>query len=376
MKFSDLRSSARVVVSLFLFALLFSCTGDRENNDVYIGGYVQRMPDDSDKGHPDDYCAVYWLNGEPHSLGDGYESSAINAMELVNGDLYCAGYVRPAGGNNIAVYWKNGEEHRLTSGTYDAQVRGICVTDFGYVLCAGEEKDGPQQKRASTKYGTDYRTIREDVAKLWVNDSLSYAFSDGKLSASVSSVCVDTMGMVYMAGYDDWFFRRIASTYESYIEPRFWVNWEQTALWDRRGAANAVAWKNGSVYVGGWVVEGESGSEATYWQDGIRRELEDNYGGQVKSFCFEGPDVYMAGTNGYQDVKSAVYWKNGRIVPLLEDKYRSRSSCNTIAVLDGAVYCAGSMGQSAAYWKNGKVKLLGPGAANGIVVVRKKEEGK
>lgn len=64
-------------------------------------------------------------------------------------------------------------------------------------------------------------------------------------------------------------------------------------------------------YVGGWVVEGESGSEATYWQDGIRRELEDNYGGQVKSFCFEGSDVYMAGTNGYQDVKSAVYWKNG-----------------------------------------------------------------
>ena len=47
---------------------------------VYIGGYVQRSPDDSDKAHPDDYCAVYWLNGEPHSLGDGYESSAVNAM--------------------------------------------------------------------------------------------------------------------------------------------------------------------------------------------------------------------------------------------------------------------------------------------------------
>ena len=61
---------------------------------------------------------------------------------------------------------------------------------------------------------------------------------------------------------------------------------------------------------------------------------------------------------------------------MLEDKYRSRSSCNAIAVLDGAVYCVGSMGQSAAYWKNGKVSLLGLGAANGIVVVRKKEEGK
>ena len=98
----------RTFLMLAALPLLISCT-PKETNDIYLCG--------NESGR----SAYYWVNGVKTPLSPECHTAQVSAIEVLDGDIYCAGYIREHEGDNAtAVYWKNGNVVRITDGTCPA----------------------------------------------------------------------------------------------------------------------------------------------------------------------------------------------------------------------------------------------------------------
>ena len=255
-------------------------------------------------------------------------------------DVYVAG-LENIGGRGVAKYWKNGQAISLADGTTDTYANSITVLGND-VYVAGNEKRGNMY-----------------VAKYWKNGQ-AVTLTNGSASASANSIAVEGSD-VYVAGYENNGSQDVA---------KYWKNSVAISLTNGSTSASAISIVvvGGDVYVAGWE-SNEGRTIAKYWKNGVGVSLTDTtINSFASSIAVVGNDVYISGAE-YNDISSAVYWKNGQKV-VLSNKDAAAFS---ITVIGTDVYAAGFMWQGGdyGYWKNGNwVRLNGaPAYATSIIVI-------
>ena len=139
---------------------------------------------------------------------------------------------------------------------------------------------------------------------------------------------------------------------------------------------SAVYWKNGSIHYipNGYTAQaitvsgdsvftcGSAGALDAYWVNDKVQTI--GTADIANGIAVSGGDVYVCGTNEHaQD--AGFYLKNGQRITL-----PNSIAVSGIAVYGSDVYCVGNDHDgNAVYWKNTELHILGPGAANCILIV-------
>lgn len=361
------------VLMLATLSVLISCT-PKETNDIYLCG--------NDSGR----SAYYWVNGVKTPLSPECHTAQVSAIEVLDGDIYCAGYIREHEGDNAtAVYWKNGSVVRITDGTCPAYVEDMYVT-YKIVCCVGREADGPKKKMPRRQYSFDYDIVRHDRAKVWFHydwgSDKELVLTDGEHHGSVTGVYVDPENGMHLVGYDEGIRAGLIGTLDPFYKSRYWrlrgEDWtltDEQDVFEHSGQATTVFGAGADVYVCGWNdddLQSSSGFDALYWKDGWAKNLPDNYEVMIEDGCVNGADWYMCGYEyDYDDVPHASYYKNGQAVKLFEHNSPVQSKIRSMAIVGSDIYMAGHQGSQPGYWKNDKFTPLEGvpgGEVMGIVV--------
>lgn len=370
----------RLLFFISIAGIFFTSCTPKETNDIYLCG------------NSSDYRAFYWVNGQKTELSPDCYKAQVNAMEVLDGDVYCAGHIREhEGGSDIAVYWKNGEVRKITDGSCNANVLDMYV-NYKVICCVGGEADGPKKKMPRRQYSFDYDIVRHDRAKAWfiydwgTTDEL--VLTKGEYHGFVNSIYVDSTNRVHLAGYDEGISGRLIGTIDAYTESRYWQlegkTWtldSEERVFKHCGRATAVFGSGTDVYVCGWNdddLQSSGGFDALYWKDGWSKNLPDDDEVTIEDGCVNGPDWYMCGYK-YSDDPRAIYYKNGQAVELFEYGSQIQSAIHAISVAGNDVYMAGYRGNQPGYWKNDRfVPLEGffGGELTGIVVRESWDEKK
>lgn len=279
----------------------------------------------------------YWTNDIPTTLSNGNYDGFVNAINIVNNDLYFAG---DEDGSNFlkAKYWKNGIAQYLTNGTTS---KGIAVDGNDiYVV------------------GNDYNGI-DSPAKCWKNGVESFIVSSGNAYFEAIAIVNND---IYITGAQNG-------------TAKYWKNGVvydlTTDSRSQNSMAQSIAVKNGNIYVAGGEIKYGGNLIAQYWKNGVATPLgnPNSRYSLALSIAVVDDDVYVA---GYESTipggEIAMYWKNGIATPLTDGT--RHASANAIAVVGNDVYIAGyeSNGTNnvAKYWKNGIAISLtdGFGTAN------------
>lgn len=350
-----------------------SCT-PKETNDIYLCG--------NDSGR----SAYYWVNGVKTPLSPECHTAQVSAIEVLDGDIYCAGYIREhEGDNTVAVYWKNGSVVRLTDGTCDAYAADMYVA-YKAVCCVGREADGPKKKMPRRQYSFDYDIVRHDRAKAWFRydwgSDKELVLTDGEHHGAVTGVYVDPGNGMHLVGYDEGIRAGLIGTLDPFYKSRYWrlrsEDWtlaDKQDVFEHSGQATAVFGADTDVYICGWNdddLQSSSGFDALYWKDGWTKNLPNNFEVVIEDGCVNGTDWYMCGYElAYNDVPHACYYKNGQAVKLSEHSSPVQSRIHAMAVAGPNVYMAGHQGTQPGYWKNDRftpIEGVAGGAVTGIVV--------
>lgn len=292
--------------------------------------------------------AVVWKNEAADTLASG---SVAQSVFVDGNDTYVAGWSWNSAGTPIATYWKNGNAVTLADGTTDTWAKSIVVSG-GDVYVAG------------FAYGN-----RVD-ARCWKN-GVSQPLASGGATSTIAVSCFISGSDVYVAG---WVFNLNGQPVAAY-----WKNGDLVLLTDGTSPcmAESIFVTGHDVYVAGTIDLQLSntlptavfaiGTEgiATYWKNGKAVTLSSN--GRAQSIFVNGPDVYVSGSIYSTDVVGltpggstfgdlAVYWKNGNVVKLVNDK---NSDAYSISVTNhGDVYTAGTVDNQAVYWINNDAQHL------------------
>lgn len=367
------RTLLRLPVPAAGLAILASCS--TEPYDVWLCGILG------------DGTAVYWINGEQHTLESPGGEAIPYDMAVVGDDVYVAGQLKPKDLTKqpYAAYWHNGKIHLLTDGRYMSCAKAVTVTDAGDVITVGYAYDGPVTRTRSAKFTYIHR--RMSVAKCWKNDTELYSLTDGKLDASCEDVIMYGQDIL-LVGYDreQNRFEHFVDTY--YRRPGIWLNGKPGGkstpqggvepFHDGCGAFYTACYNGIDLRLAGYSDHNlESyGYNACYWDaDGWEKKLPDSHDVRITGSCTDLSDWYLCGTN---DKGEAIYWKNGQSVKLTQytaDDSHLNSSANAIAVLHENVYVAGSLQGWGGYWRNGKFQPLEIGVENVVdIYVREKQK--
>lgn len=142
-----------------------------------------------------------------------------------------------------------------------------------------------------------------------------------------------------------------------------------TAVYDNKTARCEVTVEP-NVYMAGFQ-QTDKVRTAVYWKNGQAFPLEDKLGAelsQATSIFVIGDDVYVAGYGIKNNGRNVfpVYWKNG-VITLLPHGTEGRAE--SVFVDQENVYIAGYDGDYACYWKNGNQVVLDGTQANTIYIV-------
>lgn len=293
----------------------------------------------------------------------GCENLYNDAYDSANPNVYVVGYERATTSYRNAIYWKNNEMHRLTNSSLDnvSIAKSVFVYDGKAFIAAIENGnafysiDGgnfnylPDGVEANSVYVSDGDVYVAGskysggfyYPMLWKNNAVLALPADTDTVAN--SVFVYN-GDVYLAGTDK----------NSPLRAVNWINGTRTNL---NGAtptvSNSIFVYKGDYYSAGYVTLVTI--RACYWKNNPATKPDYNYTGESVAysvFVYQG-DIYVAGSVDNGSFDQSVYWKNGEIVYLSQNK----SSANSIFVYNGDVYVAGweEIGgkEIAKYWKNG-----------------------
>ena len=306
---------------------------------AYVAGYFESGSRDVAAGWKDDIAT-----GDPPALTELSEKANARsaAVHLSGADVYVAGYITNAAGNDAACYWKNGTRTDLysdLSGTASARANAIVVSGSD-VYVAGYIQE-PGRKAGYWKNGT------------WVplHDAAT---------AEATDIVVSGSG-VYVSGYE------VNAGKENAC---FWKDGTRTPLYTTdysRGYAIAVS--GADVYVAGYYLQAME-LKAGYWRNGTLVPLASG-GAQARDIVVSGTDVYVAGYYSNASSKSvACYWKNGAAVKLYDDPV-NQGRAYGIWAAGTDVYVAGYVNEgvpAACYWKNGTRTTLSTNASGAFSI--------
>lgn len=125
-----------------------------DNNRVYVSGNSNNAQNIKK--------AVYWNNGELNRLSDVSGEASANAIFVLDGVVYAAGFERKAGVEvAVAKYWQNGKSISLSDGTKNTTAS--CIYKKGNdVIVLGEEENANGWSEKYWKGNTIYKVdIRE-----------------------------------------------------------------------------------------------------------------------------------------------------------------------------------------------------------------------
>ena len=255
-----------------------SCT-PKETNDIYLCG------------NSSTHKAFYVVNGLKTELSPNCYEAQVIAIEVVNGNVYCAGHIREQkDGKTIAVIWKNGIARRLTDGSCSAYIEDMYIAD-DIVCCVGREADGPKIKEPRKQYSFYDHVVQHDQAKVWIiqrdNPIKELVLTNGKYNASVKSVYIDSDRRLHLVGYDEGIRAALIGTLDAYFQTRYWLlsgeDWElsqENSVFNQCGQATLIFGADSNLYICGWVdydLHSTDGINATYWQNGWEKKLPENY---------------------------------------------------------------------------------------------------
>lgn len=367
------------LTALLAAGLCLAACGPKETNDVYVCGNTA------------DKHAFYALNGQFTELGAEYDASHVAAMKVVNGDVYCVGYVisRHPANNGVrvqgsgfmeaeikeykqAVLWKNGAEvYRERSFNFSY------FTDFAFandtmVYCAGAYSGQPK-KEPKFQYSIDYHLVQYSVAAKWgisLRRGIPFVWgslTDGNHWGEACGVCMDG-DVPHFVGYDNGTRGRTIGTVDNYFASRHWWNdqkgqFHAEDVFDHSSQATAVFAAKGGLYILGWNdddLQSSGGQDALYRQSEWVKTLPDCYEVFLTCGFSCGADLYFCGyaTEGSYDIPCAVYYKNGQKVELAGEGQSGKSAIHAACALGTDVYMAGYMDDKPGYWKNGKFMPL------------------
>ncbi len=329
-----------LICTVFVF---LSCSKNKQSEekpksvDIYVAGYTGPINGPS--------TAKYWKNGVVSELTDGSSQLQTESIYIDNGDVYVVGYeVNPV---QSAVYWKNGIKYKLAKSheNLGSHAKAVHVSN-GVVHITGVEngkgvywKNGNLESLPTTQgftrsrpgaifvsedndiyiAGTGTNDANMSVVKYWKNNT-PYVISSSAFIVDVYDMFV-TAEDVYIAGYEK-------STSSSRDIAKYWKNDIGYPLTDGSKSADAKALfvEQNKVH----VVGSEDGVLA-YWINGVKQAMnvpsnENSFG---ESITIINGDVYIAGT-----LKNAGgYWKNG-IWNVLEDIDGSYCDITSLAVIE------------------------------------------
>ena len=257
------------------------------------------------------------------------ENARSVAVYISGTDVYVAGFITNAAGNEAACYWKNGTQTDLysdLSGTASARANSIVVSGSD-VYVAGYIDEGTK------------------AAGYWMNGGWHLLYDtkpSEALDIAVSGSDVYVSGYIFTGGKD---------------KAYFWKNDDpEIRLYDDWSRGYAITVSGTDWYVAGYYLEGIE-LKAGYWKNEAAGLVPLASGGaQARDVVVSGTDVYVAGYYKNLSLKEvACYWKNGSVVDLYNDTV-NQGRAYGIFVKGSDVYVSGYINEgvkTACYWKNG-----------------------
>ncbi len=252
------------------------------------------------------------------------------SIAVAGKDVYVAGGVRTATGNNVGVYWKNGVMTMLTDSTVYSGASNIILSGND-VYIAGFGPSGPAY---------------------WKNGNIvNLPFLRGGLISGLAVSGND----VYVVGTFYNLYNQVATYWKNGVRDTLTVS-------PIISSASSIAVNGKDVYIAG-TITGFLGGTAVYWKNGVQVNLTDNNTtGSAGGIALDASgNVYVCGVAALlinaQSLAypiSMIYWKNGDIGnPGWMSAGSSNMEITGIAVAGTDVYVAGSFGGFPTYWKNG-----------------------
>jgi hypothetical protein len=306
--------------------------------DVYVAGFVHAANGND--------VACYWKNGNLVTLSSPSTQSDASAIFIYGNDVYAAGDVATLNGNMIAAYWKNGVITKLGDSTSGSGAIDIAVNSSG-VYVAGTGANG---------------------AVYWKNGTM--VSLPGNAPTQASGIALSGSD-VYVAGVSAGASGSVATA---------WKNGTATALTSGSGisVAGGIAVDGNDIYISGTIV-GFLQNTAVYWKNGVQANLTDQATtATAGGIAVDGGNVYVAGeaellvnASIYPGLTAMLYWKNGTLAnPQTTAQASTGMEIGGIALAGSDVYVAGNFGNYPGYWKNGVlVQFTGSqGMAHAIAV--------
>lgn len=314
----------------FCIVTLISCKKDTTPSEETVTVYVAGMQRDSITFND---RACYWTNGKitNNVLPSGNNNYYANAMILVGGDVYTAGYENKPTLWKCQV-WKNGQ-HLYELGDAYCEAKALAVI-------GADVYTGGQLYEPPTRY-----------ALYWKNSSNSTFL--GSISTGGNAI----VNGFATSGSDLYAIGTIGNT------GKVWKNGTEQSLSNTTGTdLKAITVSGNDVYITGNV----GVRTIRYWKNNTHIDITVPAGREIYAtgIAVENNDVYVSGYESNGILLTAKYWKNGSEV-ILGDGIR-HSYTGGIAVKNGKVYVAGNqvaLGTSFPYyatlWENGVAKTIG-----------------
>lgn len=356
----------RHLILLLLLAVATSCTEtpQKATHDVYVCGYT---------GQKSAKNAALWKNGEIIPLEAALHSSEATAMKIIGDDIYCVGTAVLSDSKiKSAVYWKNGELHPLSDGKSDAEGLDIAIID-GIVYCVGRQSSGIKYSRNIVNVAISSSTAYHTKAMIWSSDGKSRALTDGKKSACINAIDVDSQGGVIIAGYDEGYIKSTSWSSDFYRYARAW-DMSGKVLFSKKQEKNVSTIEAISSYGGDIIYAGlyddtpdSAGHYGVYWSGGLRFSVPDNFG-QISDVKQTANGLYCCGLRKSYNPSSSYgnLWANGVLHSYRED---GAVAINALDVDGDDIYCTGLLANNrVAIWHNHKLMDWGYGEGLDIVI--------
>lgn len=321
----------QIFTALALSAVLTtSCKKDKNPPEETVTVYVAGMQRDSVTGND---RACYWKNGviTNNVVPSGNPNYYANAMAVIGGDVYTAGYENKPSLWKCQV-WKNGQ-HLYELGDAYCEARALAVI-------GSDVYTGGQLYESPTRYALYWKNSA-DVTFLGMHASSGNAFVNGFATSGSDLYAVGNIGN----------------------DGKFWKNGTELSLSNSSGTIlKAITVSGNDVFI-----TGNAGTRTIrYWKNNTHTDITVPAGREIyaSGIAVENNDIYVSGWESTGTVLIAKYWKNGNEV-VLGDGIR-HSYTGGIAVKKGKVYVAGNQVAAntafpyyATLWEDGVPKVMG-----------------
>lgn len=374
--------AAGETIEITLVDLVNAVTGEfathtitiKDKIDVHVGGSGYLFPN----SFP---LPGYWGNGALHKLSS--QEGEVNALIVLDGDIYAGGYMQGSSGKSLPGYWQkesgnwNWNLLPVLSEDMDGVVTSMAVgVNRSDIYAAGDSGDISDIFMMSVP---GYWVIGESEPA-WTSLPVLEGYGVNGYASSIAVTAHDDSSEpdVYIGGY------MISLYYEYFIRPGYWKNgvWKD---FSEEGVVTSVALLGDDIYAGGMIVR-DASINPGYWKNESWIELSSQMGSVNSMIVKDKNNVFAGGCIVAPEEMMSyfrtfpVYWKNGELNKLSSKE----GNVTSLYMVGDDLYAAGYQVDDSdpdspikipGFWLNGTWNPLSSveegedGGANTLVVV-------